>query len=353
MSLDERLLQALQNYVDVVDTKHIKVIAADTFGGNYSDEIELPDDRRKLWMEPCVGVYIVNVDGIRHFSKRMSTINELFELAVNAGYDIESLSFKVPQREELFEFQPKASCNIAIATMFSPNANKDCWLKFIQDVELPEGVAVDILMGDNTGGERIKNLYAQVSHELAAKYSKVHIADLGAPYDIQPGDHYLEQGKHCHIALNYSRLLRQPVEHYDYILKIEDDVSPPADGLSRLYRHMQRLEDLVGKIACVAGAYRQKITPDVICASLQRGIWGKAPKVDDLPKELFRVEMQGGGFSLYSCKALREVLPYHLTFKRPNGAYYMTGWDGSIGEAWANTGWSQYCDGSVYCEHHF
>jgi hypothetical protein len=65
------------------------------------------------------------------------------------------------------------------------------------------------------------------------------------------------------------------------------------------------------------------------------------------------VEMQGGGFTLYRASALREVLPYRLTFKKPHGNAYMTGWDGTIGETWSNNGWEQWCDGSMYCIHHF
>jgi hypothetical protein len=93
--------------------------------------------------------------------------------------------------------------------------------------------------------------------------------------------------------------------------------------------------------------------PSTACIAMQPEIWGKIPKIKDMQPRLIRVEMQGGGFALYNCKAMQEVLPYRLTFKTPHNNYYMTGWDGSIGEYWSNNGWEQYVDGSLYCEHHF
>jgi hypothetical protein len=103
----------------------------------------------------------------------------------------------------------------------------------------------------------------------------------------------------------------------------------------------------------VAGFYPQKLDPNTACISMQPNIWGKIPKLNEIPKKIFQVEMQGGGFALYNCRALQEVLPYKLTFKIPSGHYYMTGWDGTVGEEWSNNGWRQFCDGNLFCKHYF
>ena len=353
MITEEKLLQALSAAVDDVYTEHVKLVDSELWEGKTVPEFDLPANKNALWAEPELGIHLVNINNVRHFKKHMSSIKNLFEHAVAAGYLVQSQSFEVPQYNPLFSFKEKAKTHVALVTMFSPKASDDCWYSFVQNMEIPEGVTVDIILGDNSGGELVKNLQLKLSNELSNKYQHIHIADLGEPYTIKPEDHYLEMHKHAHVAVNYSKLFQEPVNHYDYILKIEDDMEPPVDGFVRLYKHMKDLERKKRKVACVAGYYRQKLDPYTPCLSMQPEIWGKTPKIADMQPRLFRVEMQGGGFALYNCQALSEVLPYKLTFKRPNGNYYMAGWDGTIGENWSNNGWEQYCDGTLYCAHHF
>jgi hypothetical protein len=237
--------------------------------------------------------------------------------------------------------------------MFSDKDIIDSWSEFLKTCEIPDGMSVDVILGDNSGRSTVKELYNKVKNENDVKFKDYHLIDLGDPFKVQKDDYYLAEDKHAHVAVKYSELLREPSNYYDYILKIEDDMGPSSDGLARLYKHMKAFEKKRKKVACVAGYYKQKFNPELPCLSMQPEIWGKTPKLKDIQPRLIRVEMQGGGFSLYNCKALQEVLPYRLVFKNINNNFYMTGWDGYIGEEWYYNDWEQYCDGSLYCEHYF
>jgi len=353
MICEEKLLSTLSYAIDNVSTEYVKIVDSSLWGSGEPGESELPSDPRIMWLEAETGVHIININSIRHFNKQLSSLEELFKDAVDAGYTVKSKTYNTPECSKAFEFTSLAKTHIALVTMFSPKAFKSSWSTFVEAMDVPEGVTVDIILGDNSGNEQVRGLHDTLNRKLAQKYQKIHIVDLGAPYFVKPEDHYLEMYKHAHIAVKYSKLLREPVKYYDYILKVEDDIEPPKDGLLSLYKSMKDLERRRGKVACVAGYYRQKIDPAIPCLSLRAELWGDTPRIEDLPAELFRVEMQGGGFSLYSTTALAEALPYKLTFKRPNGAYYMTGWDGTAGEVWCKLGWEQYCDGRLYCKHHF
>lgn len=353
MICEEKLLQTLLTSIDNVDTEYVKIVDSLLWESVAVPEVELPTDKRVLWSEAIAGIHIVNINAVRHFKKYLYSIASLFEHAVAAGYSVQSQTFNIPVPSKMFTFADKAKVHVAIVTMFSPKAFKDHWYSFVKNMLIPEGVVVDIILGDNSGGSQVKDLHAKLTEELVSKYQNIYIANLGEAHSIQSTDHYLEMHKHAHVAVNYSKLLKEPAAQYDYILKIEDDMEPPDNGFAKLYEAMKTLERRKRKVACVAGYYRQKMDPYTPCLSMQPEIWGKIPKIADMQPRLLRVEMQGGGFALYSCKALVEVLPYKLTFKKPNGNFYMTGWDGTIGEEWSNNGWEQYCDGSLYCMHHF
>lgn len=350
---EQKLFNALMNAVDDVHTEHVKVVDSFIFGDTEAPEIDLPKDRRIMWLEPYSGVYLVNLNAVRHFRKSVCSIRELFQSAVDSGYVVESSRWPVPTSSDLFEFQGNSSLDVAIVTMFSPKATIDIWYRCLEEIKIPNGVNVDVILGDNSGLDIVRNVADRIRENLSLKFRKVYVIDLGAPYLIKEGDHYLEMFKHAHVAVNYSKLLRQPASFYRYLLKLEDDMEPPEDGFLKLYFSMVEFERKKKKVACVAGYYPQKMDPTIPCLSMQPEIWGKIPTILEMQPRMIRVEMQGGGFALYRCDALREILPYTLTFKRPNGNFYMTGWDGSMGEEWNNLGWEQYCDGTLYCIHHF
>lgn len=351
MSYKNKLISALWSNVDKVSTKHITLVDSRFFTPEEVPEIAIPEDRNLLWSEPLDGLYLVDVNIARYFRDTCNSVEELFSEAVQSGYTVRSKAFRVPLRVRYIQSVKSIYPRIAVLTMFSSKAKTKIWQSAIVSMELPYNTRVDLVLGDNSG-TAITDSIANDSRKLG-KYSRVHTIPLGDPYVGTPGEEYLKPEKHAHVCILYSKALAELVDCYDYILKIEDDVEPPADGFVRLYKQMKQKEQILEKAACVAGYYRQKISPDIPCFSLNKEIWGGAPSIANVPDNLFKVEMQGGGFALYNAKALKEVLPYRLTYKTINNNYYMTGWDGTIGEAWSNAGWSQYCDGSLYCEHHF
>jgi hypothetical protein len=237
--------------------------------------------------------------------------------------------------------------------MFSPKGLRNYWEQFLIDTLLPDDVCVDVVFGDNTASDDVKVWFDGFKDRMSEKYHKVYRVDLGTAHSSQDDINYLEANKHAHIARTYSKFIGQLVDHYDYILTVEDDMEPTPDGLLRLYTHMKTLKSNNPKIASVAGYYPQKMDPTTACISMQPKVWGKIPKIKNIKPKLFRVEMQGGGFTLYNTEALKKVLPYRLVFKTLSGNFYMTGWDGYIGEGWSKLGWRQYCDGSILCNHHY
>jgi hypothetical protein len=317
-------------------------------------ELDLPTDKNLIWSEPLDGVYLINLSLMVMFKTKLNNVTELFQEIVDCNLKIDSKRFDLPKKQILFEPQfQSTSPSIAIVTMFSPKGFINYWEQFLVDADLPENISIDIVLGDNSGTTIFKSWFELFYPRAKAKYREAYRIDLGAPHRLEDDTHYLETNKHAHVARSYSKFLYDIVNHYDYILKIEDDMEPPTDALVRLYGHMKNFERNRKKVAAVAGCYPQKFDPSTICVSMQPEIWGKIPKVKDVQPRLFRVEMQGGGFTLYNAKAIKEVLPYRLVFKKPHGNYYMTGWDGYIGEEWSNTGWEQHADGSIMCNHHF
>lgn len=351
MNYEQRIISALWDNIDKVLTKHITIADSKFYRPEEVPELDIPEDNNLLWSEPLDGLYLVDVNIARYFRDSCSSVEELFREAVSAGYKVSSKTFKVPAKVKYTEFAKSIFPRIAIVTLFSSKAKTEIWRKTADSLELPYRVVVDLVLGDNTGTDSTLDIVEDF--RAGYKYSEVYAIPLGEPYKSQPDDDYLKPEKHAHVAVLYSKVLTRIVDCYDYILKIEDDVEPPVDGFTRLYKQMKRQEESGEQVACIAGYYRQKICPDVPCFSLNKEIWGGAPRIESVSDKLFKVEMQGGGFALYNTKALKEVLPYRLTYKTIKNSYYMTGWDGTIGEIWSNAGWSQYCDGTLYCQHHF
>ena len=351
MSYEEKLMSALWSNVDKVFTKHITLVDSRFFSLVNVPEVAIPEDKNLLWSEPFAGLYLVDANIARYFKDTCNSIECLFREAVATGYRVSSNTFKVPVKTRHTESLKSIFPRIAVVTLFSSKAKIKVWKNTVASIELPYSTVVDLVLGDNSGEAITDNIAVDV--RKTGKYARVHSISLGNPYVSLPGEDYLKPEKHAHVAVIYSKVLTGIIDSYDYVLKIEDDMEPPADGLVRLYKTIKKLEGAGEQVACVAGFYRQKISPEIPCFSLNKKIWGGAPNIADVAKKLFRVEMQGGGFALYNTKAIREVLPYRLTYKTINNSYYMTGWDGTIGEVWSNTGWTQYCDGSLYCEHHF
>ena len=308
------------------------------------------------WFEPERGVYIIDLSIIMHFRKYLdNTVKELLQEMVNVGFKVKSIRYGRFFKQPVLKIKTPTTekkHKMALVVMFSPKGMVAHWERFLLRSEIPQNVEIDVIMGDNSGSRMMEESYLKYKLNLKQKYNNFYYCDLGPPHTGKEGDHYLEISKHAHVAATYSKLLTPLVDKYDYILKLEDDVEPPDDGISRLYKHMIVFESMK-KIAAVGGYYPQKINPDTICVSLQPEIWGKVPRISEMQPRLFRVEMQGGGFTLYKASALKEVLPYKLTFKKPRGNAYMTGWDGTMGETLSEAGWEQYCDGTLYCLHHF
>ena len=317
-------------------------------------EFKLPKDKDLVWSEPVDGVYLINLPLMSMFKPKLTSIEELFKEIVDSGFKIESKRFSVPAKSKLVDIKKTTDKpSIAIVCMFSPKGFVTYWEQYLIDTHLPEDVCVDVVVGDNTSKEEFKEWFDGFKERMSEKYNAVYRVDLGAPHRAEEDMYYIETNRHAHIARTYSKFLSQLVDSYDYILTVEDDMEPTQDGLVLLYEHIKNLEDNNIKAAAVAGYYPQKIDPNTACISLQPKVWGKIPKIKNVKPQLFKVEMQGGGFTLYDTRAIKKVLPYRLVFKTLNGNFYMTGWDGYIGEEWSKLGWKQYCDGSICCNHHF
>lgn len=317
-------------------------------------DITLPKNKNLVWSEPADDVYLINLPLLLMFKPNLDSIQELFQEIIDSGFEVESKRFSIPAKTKLLDIAVITdNTSIAIVSMFSPKGLANYWEQFLIDVELPEHTLVDVVFGDNTGSDWYKEWFASFKERMSSKYNGVYRADLGEPKLIEDDTYFNHTNKHAHVAKNYSKLLASLADAYDYILVVEDDVEPPATGLIDLYSHMRRLDESGEKVACVAGCYPQRTDPTTVCISLRPKVWGKVPKLKDVKPKLFKVEMQGGGFSLYDTRAIKKVLPYRLVFKTLNGNYYMTGWDGYIGEEWSKLGWKQYCDGSILCNHHF
>jgi hypothetical protein len=315
-------------------------------------KFKLPKDKDLVWSEPAAGVYLINLPLMSMFKPKLTSIEELFKEIVDSGFKIESKRFSVPAKSKLVDIK-KTTDKPSIACMFSPKGFVTYWEQYLIDTQLPEDVSVDVVVGDNTDKEEFKVWFDGFKERMSEKYNEVYRVDLGVPHRADDDMNLVETNRHAHVARTYSKFLSQLVDSYDYILTVEDDMEPTQDGLVLLYEHIKTLEDNNIKVASVAGYYPQKIDPTTACISLQPKVWGKIPKIKNVKPKLFRVEMQGGGFSLYDTRAIKKVLPYRLVFKTLNGNYYMTGWDGYIGEEWSKLGWKQYCDGSILCNHHF
>lgn len=317
-------------------------------------KFKLPKDKDLVWSEPVAGVYLINLPLMSMFKPKLTSVDELFKEIIDCGFKIESKRFSVPAKSKLVDIKKTTDKpSIAVVSMFSPKGFVTYWEQYLIDTQLPEDVSVDVVVGDNTNKEEFKVWFDGFKERMSEKYNGVYRVDLGAPHRAEDDMNLVETNRHAHVARTYSKFLSQLVDSYDYILTVEDDMEPTQDGLVLLYEHIKTLEDNNIKAASVAGYYPQKMDPNTACISLQPKVWGKIPKIKNVKPRLFKVEMQGGGFTLYDTRAIKKVLPYRLVFKTLNGNFYMTGWDGYIGEEWSKLGWKQYCDGSILCKHHF
>jgi len=304
-----------------------------------------------VFNEPEENFFTVNIFILMHFTAYLTSLSILFEKLILSGYHINTKTYNhLVINCTLLRKSIVPKSNIAIVTMFSPAANLKVWETAVSKINFTHTIP-DIIIGDNTGYKLTTEL---LMFETSGRFKNhTQTINLDHGYDVLITDDYLNIKKHAHIAQKYSELLCFVHHKYDYIVMLEDDVIPPEGGALSLYNTLTAFEMNGAKVACVAGCYPQKSDPTTICVSMQPEIWGKIPTIDKLQPRLFRVEMQGGGFAIYNCTALASVLPLTLTIKYPHKNYYMTGWDGTMGEKWSETNWLQYCDGSVFCEHIF
>ena len=355
MITTQNLLKEIKKALDDCQTFHCVIVDSEVYNKEITDStIACPGLRNLAWLEPEEGIYIINLEIMLHFKNKMTSITRLFKELINTGHLVVSKRYKVPQYLPKFQFDKKIKKQtyIALVTLFSPNAQIDLWVSFIKNMYIPKNTKLGIYIGNNTGCKNLQETIKNKLKKFTHKYDTLEILDLGKPYKSKINANYFEVNKHAHVAMCYSNILKELVDYYDYILKLEDDMNPPKEGLKNLFSKMKILEKSK-KVASVAGVYRQKADPEFACISMQPVVWGKTPKIENIPFKTFEVKMQGGGFALYNSLALKECLPYRLTFKLPGGNYYMTGWDGTLGEDLSTNGWTQYCDGSLYCEHIF
>lgn len=354
MLTEQTILAYISDKIDNFIAEGYKKAQKHYFSFNKNGSLTLPDvniNPLLVFHEVEDGIFTVNLFILIHFTAYLTSLSILFEKLILCGYQVNTKSFKhfiFDYTSSIPNIAPKS--NIAIVTMFSPVADLKIWETAINKIKFSHTVP-DIIIGDNTSYKLTTELSMFEVPGRLQNHTQLINLDYG--YDVLATDDYLNIKKHAHIAQKYSELLYYVHKKYDYIIMLEDDVIPPEGGALSLYNTLSTFELSGMNIACVAGCYPQKADPTTICVSMQPEIWGKIPKIDKLQPRLFRVEMQGGGFALYKCSALAAILPLTLTIKYPHKNYYMTGWDGTMGEKWSETGWLQYCDGSVFCKHIF
>ena len=350
MLFEEDLLETVFNSVDDTSAQYLAVVDESRLSFHKAAKYKTRIDKTKnlVWQEPTDGLYVVDSNVLMNFKYDFDNVGDLFQALVDCGYTLKSREFNVPEPRNLL--LSVETSQIAILILFGPSTDLKYTSKFLASLETPDGKPVDVVLADNSPGNKVKKLAKKLLDSQKFKNIRyTYIPEICGDY---PEENELHRGKHIHVAKIYSRVLRELVADYDYILTLEDDVSPPRDGLIRLLEHMKKLKKRNKPVFCVAGHYEQRGAPELICASRAKKVWGNTPKLDKLPKKLFRVEMQGGGFALYDAKLISQALPYNVTYKSINGCFYMTGWDGTLGETMDELGYIQYCDGNLYCKHH-
>jgi hypothetical protein len=219
----------------------------------------------------------------------------------------------------------------------------DRWRNFLLEAELPPRTALYVL--DNGGRPEFTRTALAACQQIAAARGLTHLdfASLGRAYDPAPGEDYLIEGRHRHVARLYASVL--PRVHEDLVLTLEDDVEPPLDAPRRLGEEIGYRSR--GAVGVVAAAYPMAHHQGVACAGWgdTGGGWGPSVSWEHLPVGSMDVGCVGGGCTVWANWALRGS-PVHLRWSR-----YL-GWDGVLCLGLRDRGYRVRLHGGVRCRHH-
>ena len=164
-------------------------------------KFDLPQNKNLIWSEPCEGVYLINLPLMFMFKNSLTSINELFQDIVDAGFEVESQRFKVPSKTKLLDVAPITDkTSVAIVSMFSPKGFLNYWEQFLIDTELPENVAVDVVFADNAGSDKNEDWFISFKERISYKYNNIYRADLGTVKLDADDAYFYGVSNHAHVA---------------------------------------------------------------------------------------------------------------------------------------------------------
>jgi hypothetical protein len=233
--------------------------------------------------------------------------------------------------------------SLAIVTLHAGRrAGLQRWRDFVLNAELPPHTSLYVV--DNSGrpefSEHLAETCEQIQHTRSC-VRHVDISTFGEPYRDQPGQPYLAQGRHLHVARLYASVLPRLTE--DLILTLEDDMDPPPNAIRALGEQIGYASR--ASIGVVAAAYAMPHDTRLVCAGLGNHEWGESVEWEQLSDQPIDVQFIGGGCAVWANWALQGAAA-QLDWQR------WLGWDAMLCEWLRACGYRVQLHGGVRALHH-
>ena len=233
--------------------------------------------------------------------------------------------------------------SLAIVTLHAGRlAGLTRWRDFLLGAELPPKTSVYVV--DNGGDPEFTRRLAEACEQIREArdcIKHVDISQLGERYRDTPGDPYLAEGRHEHVARLYASVLPRVTE--DLVLTLEDDMDPPPTAIRALGEQIGYPSR--ASIGAVAAAYAMPYDEHLVCAGLGTDNWGTSvdwAKLTDVPLDVGYV---GGGCTMWANWALQEAA-LQLDWQR------WLGWDAMLCQWLRLNGYRVQLHGGVRALHH-
>ncbi|TCO61149.1 hypothetical protein [Actinocrispum wychmicini] len=214
------------------------------------------------------------------------------------------------------------------------------WEHFLLNAELPAKTALYVV--DNSGSrEFTAHVYAACERIAVARgLNHVDVGVTGQPYQMTPGQSYLDRGRNVHVAGLYSSVF--PRVREDLVLTLEDDIAPPLSAVRLLG---DEFADPRSRPLGAISAIWDRVASDYICGGRDDGGWGSPIRWDEVPREPMDVGCVGGACTMWANAVLsRQPVTVHWETE--------LGWDGVLCTAMRQHGYRVRVHGGVRCVHH-
>ncbi len=218
---------------------------------------------------------------------------------------------------------------------------KDClqdWQDWIKKADLPPMTTLYVL--DNSGNAAFGRDVKKFLSELDISF---YYQAFGKPCDANRSI----TARHEFVPYLYNQIL--PHVNTDWLVLLEDDVTPPLNGLKKLVEAFS----IKNKCGAISGAYPSRTGKGrIVAAKLGPDYWKEFFYESEVNEDkIYQAGFIAGGFALWNMGQVKKCLPFRFRKKQIEGRIAPYGWDTNLSNDVKKMGFNLFIHGGVKCGH--